>query len=82
MLRTFVSLSLVGALSLTTAAWAQSQPPRERSARAVALKAKPARPLPARDSCADYGAGFVRVEGSNTCVKVGGAVSIGGGWSR
>jgi hypothetical protein len=27
--------------------------------------------------CAAYGAGFVRVEGSDTCVKIGGAVSIG-----
>jgi hypothetical protein len=26
------------------------------------------------DSCAEYGAGFVRVEGSGTCVKVGGFV--------
>jgi len=27
--------------------------------------------------CADYGPGFVKVEGTGTCVKVGGAVSIG-----
>ena len=31
------------------------------------------------DSCAAYGAGFVKLAGSNTCVKVGGAVSIGVG---
>ena len=31
------------------------------------------------DSCAAYGAGFVKLAGSNTCVKIGGAVSIGVG---
>ncbi len=34
------------------------------------------------DSCATYGAGFVRVDGTQTCVKIGGAVSIGVGGSR
>jgi hypothetical protein len=33
-------------------------------------------------SCAAYGAGFVRVDGTQTCVKIGGAVSIGAGGSR
>ncbi|MDO9560501.1 MAG: porin [Bradyrhizobium sp.] len=33
-------------------------------------------------SCAAYGAGFVRVDGTQTCVKIGGAVSIGVGGSR
>ena len=34
----------------------------------------------ARDnSCAEYGVGFVRVEGSGTCVKVSGSVSIEAG---
>jgi hypothetical protein len=38
----------------------------------------------ASNSCAAYGPGFVKVEGTETCVKLGGAVSIGvgssGGW--
>jgi hypothetical protein len=34
------------------------------------------------DSCAAFGAGFVRVDGTRTCVKIGGAVSIGVGVSR
>lgn len=42
------------------------------------LPLKSARPS---NSCADYGAGFVRVEGSNTCVKVGGAISVEAGVS-
>ena len=31
----------------------------------------------ASDACAAYGPGFTKVDGSDTCVKVGGAVSIG-----
>ena len=26
--------------------------------------------------CAMYGAGFVKIEGTNTCVKIGGSVSV------
>jgi hypothetical protein len=42
------------------------------------LPLKSARPA---SSCADYGAGFISVEGTNTCMKVGGAISIGAGVS-
>jgi hypothetical protein len=33
------------------------------------------------NSCAAYGSGFVRIDGTETCVKIGGAVSIGVGGS-
>jgi hypothetical protein len=33
------------------------------------------------NSCAAFGPGFVRVDGTETCVKIGGAVSIGVGGS-
>ena len=33
------------------------------------------------NACAEYGAGFVKIEGTNTCMKIGGAVSIGAGVS-
>jgi hypothetical protein len=33
-------------------------------------------------SCAGYGPGFVKVEGTDTCVHVGGSISIGTGGSR
>jgi hypothetical protein len=53
----------------------------------------PAEPLPlnktlplkgatSRGSCAAFGPGFVKVEGSDTCVKLGGAISVGAGGSR
>lgn len=31
------------------------------------------------NSCAAFGPGFVKVEGSDTCIKIGGATSIGAG---
>jgi Porin subfamily len=33
------------------------------------------------NSCAEYGAGFAKIEGTNTCMKIGGAVSVGAGVS-
>ena len=33
----------------------------------------------ASNACAAYGPGFIKVDGTDTCVKVGGAVSIGVG---
>jgi hypothetical protein len=32
--------------------------------------------------CPAYGAGFIKVEGSTTCIKVGGSVSVEAGHSR
>jgi len=34
------------------------------------------------NSCAVYGAGFVKIAGTETCMKIGGAVSIGAGISN
>jgi hypothetical protein len=43
-------------------------------------------PDPPRDAkvrpCPAYGAGFVKVEGSTTCVKVGGSIRVETGRSR
>lgn len=33
------------------------------------------------NSCTAFGAGFVKVDGADTCVKIGGSVSIGVGGS-
>lgn len=35
-----------------------------------------------RNPCAEYGAGFVQVQGSDTCVRIGGAVGVDVGISR
>ena len=42
------------------------------------------KPLPLKrpsNACAEYGAGFVKIEGTSTCMKIGGAVSVGAGVS-
>jgi hypothetical protein len=49
---------------------------------------KPAAPAPlgpakaAANPCAEYGPGFVRIEGSSTCMKIGGSFGVGVGGSR
>src|SRR3954452_10770223 len=46
-------------------------------------KSLPLRPPKATaNPCAEYGAGFVRIEGSSTCVKIGGSLSVGVGGAR
>ena len=45
-------------------------------------KILPVKPATSANSCAAYGAGFVKLEGSETCVKVGGAISVGVGTAR
>jgi hypothetical protein len=39
------------------------------------------RPPETGNSCAAYGPGFVKVEGTSTCMKIGGAISVGAGSS-
>ena len=34
------------------------------------------------NACAQYGTGFVMIEGTSTCMKIGGAVGIGAGVSQ
>lgn len=75
------SLLIALALAALSASAASAQQVRE-------LKpGKPAMPLPQRpkaaaNPCAEYGPGFVRIEGSSTCIKIGGSVSVGVGGSR
>ncbi len=47
----------------------------------TALPSKLAPAKRAANGCAAYGAGFAKVDGTDTCVKIGGAVSIGVGGS-
>ena len=45
-------------------------------------KALPLKGKASSQSCAAYGRGFVRVEGTNTCVQIGGSLSVGVGVRR
>ena len=63
---------------LPSAALSDSQKPDKP---APTGKLLPVKPAGSGNVCAAYGAGFAKVEGSDTCVKVGGTVSIGAGTS-
>jgi hypothetical protein len=56
--------------SLPTAAMAAERLPRQT--KQATQTRKPPRPNP----CAQYGAGFKQVEGTSTCVKIGGVIEI------
>jgi len=51
---------------------------REKSGKApTAGKLLPLKGAARSNSCAEFGAGFVKAEGSDTCVRIGGYVSGG-----
>ena len=62
--------------SLTAAEPSGAQKPDKSAGSAKVLPLKNAH---TGNPCAAYGAGFMRVEDTDTCVKIGGAVSIGVG---
>jgi hypothetical protein len=75
-------LVIVAALLPASATFAeQSRIPRSEKA-ATSGKLLPLKGARSANSCAEYGAGFVRIEGTNTCMKIGGAIGIGAGVSR
>jgi hypothetical protein len=53
--------------------------PKTSSIKTLPNKTLPMKGAPSATSCAAYGPGFVKVEGSDTCMQIGGAVSIGVG---
>ena len=86
-LMVLASAVLAAAVSLTpTSSFADpkesrdGKPPRQR------VTAPPDRPVakPPRQatSCAEFGAGFVRLPGSDSCVRVGGGVDMSVGGSQ
>jgi len=67
-------------VALLPASLAAAEPSAaQKPDRPGSAKVLPLRNAHTIDPCAAYGAGFVRVEGTDTCVKIGGAVSIGVG---
>ena len=61
--------------------WPSNPVFRNPNQHATSGKVLPLKGARSANSCAEYGAGFVKVEGTNTCMKVGGAVSVGAGVS-
>jgi hypothetical protein len=77
------SLLVIAALLLPASGAQAEQPGIQKPDKTT----PPAKMLPLKratsaNSCAAYGPGFVKLEGSETCVKVGGAVSVDVGTSR
>ena len=77
-MRTIAFLMLAAAASLS-AALADPAGLQKPNYATPPSKDLPVKGASAGNSCAGYGPDFVKVEGTGTCVKVGGAVSIGVG---
>lgn len=73
---------VLGLLLLLPAATAATEPGRAPPRSAWQTPLSPDKTKPAPQDCATFGAGFVRLPGSDTCVRVGGAVSIGTATTR
>jgi hypothetical protein len=75
------NILLVIVVAMLPATFASAEPSnRPKSAKPAAS----GRSLPVKgagNSCAAYGPGFVRIDGTETCMKIGGAISIGVGGS-
>jgi hypothetical protein len=77
------SLFVVAALLLPASSALAEPPGLQKSEKAaVSGKTLPLKGASSANSCAAYGPGFVKLEGSDTCVKVSGAISVGVGTSR
>jgi hypothetical protein len=75
-MRNILLITLVAVLpacSIATAQTGDQKPDKPSSSD----KLLPLKGSHAGNACAAYGPGFMKVDGSDTCVKVGGAVSIG-----
>jgi hypothetical protein len=80
MRNTFLVIVAVALLAASTALAEQSSQ-RKPDKPAGTGKLLPLKGAAAGNSCAAFGPGFVKVDGTETCVKIGGAVSIGVGSS-
>lgn len=56
--------------------------PQKPTRTAIGGKPLAVKPNRASNACAAYGPGFVKVEGSDTCVRLGGSVGVGVGGRR
>ena len=69
------------AVLLPATAFAQTGDRRNFQTPPDAGKMLPSNSATRSNPCASYGAGFVKVEGTDTCVKLGGGISVGAGMS-
>jgi len=81
MRNTLLAIVAVAALLPASLALAEQSSHRKPDKPAGSGKLLPLKGAAAGNSCAAFGPGFVKVDGTETCVKIGGAVSIGVGGS-
>jgi hypothetical protein len=74
-----VLVAMCGLILSATVAIAQPTSSMLTGPRDQPRKEAPATKSRAAKSCAEYGPGFIRIEGSDSCVRVGGAISVGVG---
>jgi hypothetical protein len=63
-------------------AWGQTRGSHNSGGDAKTRQAAGKQAPSTRKSCQEYGPGFVRLEGSSTCVQIGGAIGIDAGVRR
>jgi hypothetical protein len=63
-------------------AFAESTRPLKQDTPAATDKSAPLKGKTSSNSCAAYGPGFVKLEGTDTCVQVGGSIGVGAGVRR
>jgi Porin subfamily len=74
-------LAMMAVVLASVAARAEQPRPPKSDKAATSGKLLPLKRPSSANACAEYGAGFVKIEGTNTCMKIGGAVSVGAGVS-
>ena len=79
-MRNFLLAIAIVALLPVSAAIGE-QPRAQKSDKAAASGKRHPIKGAATNPCAEYGPGFVKVEGTDTCMQIGGAVGIGAGVS-
>jgi hypothetical protein len=76
------SFLIIAAMLCATPALAASTRPLKLDTSAAPDKPVPLKGRASPDSCAAYGPGFVKIAGTDTCVQVGGSISVGAGVRR
>jgi hypothetical protein len=75
------NILLAIAVAMLPAAAAEPSSSQKPNKPATSGRLLPLKGVGAANSCAAYGAGFVKLDGTDTCVKLGGAVGFGVGSS-
>lgn len=64
-------------IGMVLAGVARAEPADRRPPRVNSEGQKPKVQRPLSNPCAQFGPGFARIEGSETCIQIGGSVGIG-----